>query len=165
MSVTFSAVDKRKAPITKFGCTFHASIDLEVEDPDFLHLCNGIARSLLALLGFAPIPSPVKLDEPIDPDAPCPAVDYLVGERSVLECQAAIVHARAGFKSVCGRLIWEPQALYSAPVSNPDGTVELRPLRAWLGGFTAADLQNRLDRFERFTLRMAREGATHISWS
>jgi hypothetical protein len=152
MSVTFYGVDRRRPHPRILG--FHYVIDYQSDDPQFMNLSSVNTRALLALLGFAPMPpeGPI-LDRPVfneSHDTP----DYLVGERSLLECKLAILRARKSFQRLAATLTFPDQQAVGA-----------QGARLYVFGLDAEGLRSRLERFAEVVDALGTRGATHIVWS
>jgi len=105
---------------------------------------NGGARAVLDLLGLA---SP-----------------YLAGECTIANARRAVIRARATFARKAPQLTQEPQVIHGRPRERQDGTVELRPVRAVIGGIDEASLVRRLEQFADLTERAAERGAEVLTW-
>jgi hypothetical protein len=113
------------------------------KDVDF-NLCNANARALLGLLGL--------------PD------DDLCGGCTMAEANRAVMKAEATFASRVASYTRPDEVVFGQPRANEDGTIEMRPVRAYGQGLSEDDLAIRLTRFKVFLAEAANLGADMISW-
>jgi hypothetical protein len=120
----------------------------ELEDPRFVSWSYGNAVAMFGLLGLF-----IKSEA------------GLTGEAPVADIRRAIVRARATFERRAPGFERAEVIQHGAPRTHADGSIELRPVRAWSMGLDTEGMRVRLDAFERAIHELARRGATHITWA
>jgi len=151
MSVSFYGLDHHRSETAPNGHTYpvrvHLSDDPEADlnDPRWMNLTNDNTRAFLAFVDIE-------------------GASDLYGEAPLPEVRRAIMRARATFQRRVGAFLRREAVVYGKPRVGDDGTVELRPVRVWVGGIDEAYLQRKLDRLEVLVEALARRGATHLGW-
>jgi hypothetical protein len=110
------------------------------EDSPCLNLANDNAFRLLALLGL--------------PVAPA-------GECTIAEARRALLRARNG---KVGNYVRQDEVVHGAPCEREDGTIELRPIRVWIGGLSVERLTAYVDRLEAVVQDGGERGAKKLVW-
>jgi hypothetical protein len=106
------------------------------ESPLSLNLANDNAFRLLALLGLPVAPT---------------------GECTIAEARSALLRARNGRVD---RYVRAHEVVHGAPSGRGDGAVELRPVRAWIGGLSVERMAGYVERLEA----LVRSGAARLLW-
>lgn len=150
MSVSFFGLDLQRIATTPHGCIprrIHLRDDPQddLTDPRNVNLANTNARAFLAFLDLQ--------DQRED----------LYGEAPIPEVRRAIMRARATFHQRA-YFVRSPQIINGSPRVNDDGSVELRPVRVWIGGIDEEYLMRQLDKLEVLVEELAERGATHLGW-
>ncbi len=151
VSVSFFGLDHTRQEVTPYGHCYPARIYLsddsegDLNDPRSMNLANDNARAFLGLLGLG-----------TDCD--------LYGEVPLPEARRAIIRARATFHCRVGAFLREEAVVFGRPRVHDDGTVELRPVRVWIGGVDEDYLARQLDRLAVLVEALAERGATHLGW-
>jgi hypothetical protein len=127
---------------------FPAPVQLDDDDTRYFALNVGNAAALWPLLRF-----------PLE-DGHVPSQ----GEVSVPEARCAVMRARATFDREAPKHVRPTEIDHGAPRAREDGTVELRPLRAYWFGLDEDGIRDRIERFARFVEAIAERGATHVAW-
>jgi hypothetical protein len=86
------------------------------------------------------------------------------GEIPVADARRALLRARATLEREAPKHVRPLEIEHGAPRAHEDGTVELRPIRAYVFGLNEAAVTDRLDRFGTFVEAIAERGATHVAW-
>ena len=154
MGITVGAFNTNETRTVDFGAgdvrTFAASVyltdDPSDEDPREFSIASANFRAFAGLLGL-----------PID--------DALCGELPIADARRAIMRARATFDRRAAAFARAEEVEFGAPRTGADGTIELRPLRAWSGDLSVDRLANYLDRFACVVEAFAARGATHVRWN
>jgi hypothetical protein len=110
------------------------------ENPLTLNLANDNAFRLLALLGL--------------PVAPA-------GKSTLAEARRALLRARNGRVDHYAR---EDEVVHGTPSEREDGTVELRPVRAWIRGLGVDRLAGYVDQLEALVQSAGKRGAKELVW-
>lgn len=150
MSVTFYGVDHARLETTPYGSFparihLHADPQEEFDDPRNMNLAGMNARAVLSFLG-------------VDPG------EDLCGELPMPEIRRAIIKARATFGRRAPGFVRDLEVVHGNPRVNPDGTVELRPTKAYIHGIDEGYLWKQLDRLEVLVGELEERGATHLGW-
>jgi hypothetical protein len=74
------------------------------------------------------------------------------------------MRARATFHQRAHAFVRRSEIVHGSPRVNHDGTVELRPVRVWVGGIDEEYLMRQLDRLGVLVGELAERGATHLGW-
>jgi hypothetical protein len=148
MSVSFLGLDFKQIRITPHGCIprrIHLRDDPQedIDDPRSVNLANTNARAFLTFLGLG--------------DG-----EDLYGSVPIPEVRRAIMRARATFHERAYSFVRGSEIVHGKPRVNDDGTVELRPMRVWVGGINEDYLMRQLDKLEVLVEALAERGATHL---
>lgn len=123
--------------------------------PDFVHVDEEDPRDMnLASANFAALARVLEL--PVDEGG--------MGSLPVADLRRRIIRANASLEARVQANVRPESVEYGAPRQNPDGTVELRPLRMYGGGLDADRLGGYVVRLEELVLELERRGATRITW-
>jgi hypothetical protein len=151
MSVSFFGLDFTRTRITPHGSFprrihLHEDAQEDLADPRNVNLANLNARAFLVFLGVQ--------DQR----------EGLYGEVPIPEVRRAIIRARATFHQRARSFVRGSEIVHGKPRVNHDGTVELRPVRVWVGGIDEEYLMRQLDTLEVLVGELAERGATHLGW-
>jgi hypothetical protein len=151
MSVSFFGLDFKQIRHTPHG-SFPRRIHLhddpqeDITDPRNVNLANPNARAFLVFL---------RLQD---------AGEDLYGNVPIPEVRRAIMRARATFHQRAHAFVRRCEIIHGKPGVNEDGSVELRPVRVWVGGIDEEYLMRQLDRLGVLVGELAERGATHLGW-
>jgi hypothetical protein len=150
MSVSFFGLDSKRirtTPHASFPRRIHLHDDPQedIDDPRSVNLANTNARAFLTFLGLG--------------DG-----EDLYGSVPIPEVRRAIMRARATFHQRAHGFVRSPQIIHGSPRVNHDGSVELRPVRVWVGGIDEEYLMRQLDKLGVLAEELAERGATHLGW-
>ena len=151
MTVSFFGLDFKRIGTTPHGSFplrihLHDDAQDDLADPRNVNLANLNARAFLAFLDLQ--------DQRED----------LYGEAPIPEVRRAIMRARATFHQRAHAFVRRSEIVHGSPRVNHDGTVELRPVRVWVGGIDEEYLMRQLDRLGVLVGELAERGATHLGW-
>jgi hypothetical protein len=141
-----------------FGTDHHRPHPRFPEFPARVYLDDDDVRNFGLNAGNAALLWPL-LDLPFEDGHVPPA-----GEVSIADARRALMRARATFEREAPKHVRPTEIEHSAPRVREDGTVELRPLRAYWFGLDEEGLIGRLERFRQFVEAIAERGATHVAW-
>jgi len=110
------------------------------ENPLCLNLANDNAFRLLALLGL-----------PVTP----------LGECSIAHARRALLRAR---NVDLGNHVRDDEVVQGTPCEREDGTVELRPIRAWIRGLSVDRLAGYVERLDAVVRTGEAARATKLVW-
>jgi hypothetical protein len=151
MSVSFFGLDFTRIRTTPHGSIprrihLHDDPQDDLADPRSVNLANTNARAFLVFLSLQD------------------AGEDLYGSVPIPEVRRAIMRARATFHQRADSFVRSPEIIHGKPRVNHDGSVDLRPVRVWIGGIDEEYLMRQLDKLEVLVEELAERGATHLGW-
>lgn len=154
MSVTFQALDATRpqlftSPTTRETWAHPSRVELpdwEWGGPNF-H--NAGAAAIVRILAEA-------TGTDLDPTEGC---------ISIHEARRAIWAAKARFERLAPQHAFETEVIHGEPRVDEDGVIELRPVRAIIGGLDLAGIERRFGELCQFIDDATAAGATDISWA
>lgn len=121
---------------------------------------NANARAVLGAMGLVAASEHVPFEKIPAESGPPPAEFDLAGEVSIAEARRAVMLGRNRALEPFAR---PTEYVYARPRAS-GGVVELRPVRAVVGGLDVAGIRIRIDEFAGFVAEAEQAGARTISW-